>query len=157
MGQEDSLRKEMTAHLVFLSGKSHRQKSLAGYSPWGCKRLNNNITAYLYRFYFFSSHVCCLSSSTEHHRCYNTKDKTLQLNVQLSHSINILHSFINFIWVAQLVKNLLAKQKTPIRFLGREDPLEKEMPTHSSILACIWNSVQNSMDCIVHGVARSWT
>ena len=59
--------------------------------------------------------------------------------------------------VAQLVKNLPAKQKTPIRFFGREDPLEKEMPTHSSILSCIWNSVQNSMDCIVHGVAKSWT
>ena len=27
--------------------------------------------------------------------------------------------------VAQLVKNLSAMQKTPVRFLGREDPLEK--------------------------------
>ena len=37
--------------------------------------------------------------------------------------------------VAQLVKNLLAKQETQVRPLVQEDPLEKEMETHSSILA----------------------
>ena len=37
--------------------------------------------------------------------------------------------------VAQTVKNLSAVQETWIRFLGREDPLEKGMATHSSILA----------------------
>ena len=37
--------------------------------------------------------------------------------------------------IAQLVKNLLAMQETWVRVLGREDPLEKEMATHSSILA----------------------
>ena len=34
-----------------------------------------------------------------------------------------------------MVKNLLAKQETRVQSLGREDPLEKEMATHSSILA----------------------
>ena len=33
------------------------------------------------------------------------------------------------------VKSLSAKQKTQIRSLGWEDPLEEEMATHSSILA----------------------
>ena len=37
--------------------------------------------------------------------------------------------------VAQLVKNLPTMQETWVRFLGQEDPLEKEMTTHSSILA----------------------
>ena len=37
--------------------------------------------------------------------------------------------------VAQLVKNLPAVQETQVWFLGGEDPLEKEMATHSSILA----------------------
>ena len=37
--------------------------------------------------------------------------------------------------VAQMVKNLPAMQDTWVRFLGWEDPLEKEMATHSSILA----------------------
>ena len=36
LGQEDPLEKEMATHpLVFLPGKSHGQRSLAGYSPWG--------------------------------------------------------------------------------------------------------------------------
>ena len=37
--------------------------------------------------------------------------------------------------VAQLVKNLPALQETRVRSLGWEDSLEKEMATHSSILA----------------------
>ena len=46
--------------------------------------------------------------------------------------------FIVFIWaslVAQSVKNLPAVQETQVQSLGWEDPLEKEMTTHSSILA----------------------
>ena len=37
--------------------------------------------------------------------------------------------------VAQMVKHLPAIQDTWVRSLGQEDPLEKEMSTHSSILA----------------------
>ena len=37
--------------------------------------------------------------------------------------------------VAQTVKNLPAMQETQVRSLGPEDPLEKGMATHSSILA----------------------
>ena len=40
--------------------------------------------------------------------------------------------------VTQLVKNLLAMQETPVRFLGREDWLEKAKATHSSILQLSW-------------------
>ena len=45
--------------------------------------------------------------------------------------------------IAQLVKNPLAMQETPVRFLGQEDPLEKgkaafwQYSTHCSILAWI--------------------
>ena len=42
-----------------------------------------------------------------------------------------------------MVKNLLAMQETWVRSLGLEDPLEKEMATHSSILA--WE---------IHGLRR---
>jgi len=38
-------------------------------------------------------------------------------------------------FIAQSVKNLSAMQETWVRFLGQEDPLEKKMATHSSILA----------------------
>ena len=37
--------------------------------------------------------------------------------------------------MAQTVKNLAAMQETWVQSLGQEDPLEKEMATHSSILA----------------------
>ena len=37
LGWEDPLEKEMAAHSVLLPGKSHAQRSLTGYSPWGPK------------------------------------------------------------------------------------------------------------------------
>ena len=37
--------------------------------------------------------------------------------------------------LAQMVKCLPAMREIPVRFLGREDPLEKETAIHSSILA----------------------
>ena len=44
-------------------------------------------------------------------------------------------------------------QETWVRFLGREDPLEKEMATHSSILA--WNPMdRGAWQATVHGVTR---
>ena len=38
--------------------------------------------------------------------------------------------------VAQMVKNLPAIQETEAQFLGQEEPLEEELATHFSILAC---------------------
>ena len=42
LGQEYALGKEMAPQPVFLPGKSHGQRSLAGYSPWGGKELVMN-------------------------------------------------------------------------------------------------------------------
>ena len=42
---------------------------------------------------------------------------------------------MNFCRVAQMMKNLPAMQENWVQSLGQEDPLEKEMATHSSILA----------------------
>ena len=46
---------------------------------------------------------------------------------------------MKYIWgaslVTQLLKNLPTMQEIQVQFLGREDPLEKEMATHASILA----------------------
>ena len=39
--------------------------------------------------------------------------------------------------IAQSVKNLPAMQETWVQFLGQEDPLEKEISNHSSIIARI--------------------
>ena len=49
---------------------------------------------------------------------------------------NLIYFYI--IWaslVAQTIKNLLAMQEIRVHSLGWEDPLEKGMATHSSILA----------------------
>ena len=49
-----------------------------------------------------------------------------------------LFIFYYVVWAslaAQMVKRLSAMLETRIRSLGREDPLEKEMATHSSTLA----------------------
>ena len=43
-----------------------------------------------------------------------------------------------YVWtslVAQMVKHLPTTWETRVRSLGQEDPLEKEMATHSSVLA----------------------
>ena len=37
--------------------------------------------------------------------------------------------------MSQMVKSLPAMQETWVQFVGWEDPLEKEMSTHTSILA----------------------
>ena len=48
---------------------------------------------------------------------------------------SILHIICPLLLVAQRVKHLPAMQETQVRSLDQEDPLEKEMATHSSILA----------------------
>ena len=53
--------------------------------------------------------------------------------------------------MAQRVKHLPAIRETLVQFLGREDPLEKEMATHSSILA--WE-YRGPWRATLHGVAR---
>ena len=42
LGQEDTLRRERLPTPIFLPGESHAQRSLAGYSPWGCKKLRHD-------------------------------------------------------------------------------------------------------------------
>ena len=37
LGREDPLEKEMATHSSILAGKSHGQRSLVGYQPWGHK------------------------------------------------------------------------------------------------------------------------
>ena len=58
--------------------------------------------------------------------------------------------------MAQLIKNLPAMQEMWVRSLGWEDPLERGMATHSSILA--WRIPwRGAWQVTVHGVAQSQT
>ena len=56
-----------------------------------------------------------------------------------------------------MVKNPPAKQETWVPCLGREDPLEEGMATHSSILAWRIPMDRGIWQAIVHGVAKSRT
>ena len=56
--------------------------------------------------------------------------------------------------VAQLVKNLPAMQETQVQLLGWEDPLKKEMTTHSSIPAWRIPWTEEPANYIVHGVVK---
>ena len=57
-----------------------------------------------------------------------------------------------------MVKNLLAVQETWVRSMGWEDPLEKGMAAHSSILSCLENSMdRRDWQATVHGVAKNQT
>ena len=54
--------------------------------------------------------------------------------------------------VAQLVKNPLTMQKTWVQTPGWEDPLEKGKGYQLQ-----YSGLENSMDCVIHGVAKTWT
>ena len=46
LGQEAPLEKGIQPSPVFLPGEFHGQRSLASYSPWGCKELDTTDTCY---------------------------------------------------------------------------------------------------------------
>ena len=56
-----------------------------------------------------------------------------------------------------VVKNLPAKQETWVLFFGREEPLEKEMVTHSSILT--WKNpwTEKPGELQSTGLQKGWT
>ena len=95
------------------------------------------------------SRVMILNLENNWIMCSQLKDRNV------CHILKILHLNMHLSWIqsysslnlnnskesrkaflrAQSVKNLPTRQETPVRFLGWEDPLEKEMSTHASILA----------------------
>ena len=107
LGWENTLEEGMATTPGFLPGKSHGQRSLAGY---------RQATA----------------------RWVTESDTTERFSMQAGKSWLTLLCNFQLPWVAQTVKRLLAKWKTRVQSLGREDPLAKEMAIHSSTLA--WES-----------------
>ena len=59
--------------------------------------------------------------------------------------------------LAQTVENLPAVQEAQIQAPGWEEPLEKGMATHSSILAWRIPLTEESSGLLVHGVSKSQT
>ena len=59
--------------------------------------------------------------------------------------------------LCQSVRNRPAVQETQVQFLGWEDPLEKELATHSNVLAWRIPMDRGAWWATVHGGAKSWT
>ena len=59
--------------------------------------------------------------------------------------------------MAQRVQSLPAMLEARVQSLGWEDPLEKEMAAHSSVLAWSIPWTEEPSGLIVHGVTKSWT
>ncbi|CAM9216019.1 unnamed protein product [Rangifer tarandus platyrhynchus] len=80
------------------------------------------------------------------------------LSMGFSASIHILqYAFPRASLVAQKVKSLPAMQETWVQSLGGKIPLEKEMATHSSVLAWRIPMDKGAWPGTVHGVAESLT
>ena len=114
-------RREWQPIPVFLPGKSHEQRSLAGYSSWGLKRVRHNLGASL-----IAQLVKNLPAMQETPVQFLGREDPLEKG----------YSWASL--VAQLVKNPPAMRETWVQSLGWEDLLEKGKATHSSILA--WRS-----------------
>ena len=56
-----------------------------------------------------------------------------------------------------MAKNLPAMKETWVQSLGGKDPLEKEMATHSSILAWEISQTKEPGGLQIHGVTKSQT
>ena len=65
----------------------------------------------------------------------HTEGYHMQLFLARYHIQRLSGSMFGASLVPQTVKRLPARRRTRLRFLGREDPLEKEMAIHSSTLA----------------------
>ena len=126
---------------VFLPEKSHRQRSLVGYSPWG--RRESDTTEQLTAVTFF--HQWMLKPVGERVEIIGTNifSKSLSTGASL---------------VAQMVKNLSVMPETLVQSLGWEDPLEKGMATHPLQCSCLENLMDRGAQwATVQGVAKNQT
>ena len=56
-----------------------------------------------------------------------------------------------------MVKNLPTMREIQVHSLGQEDPLEKRLATHSSILAGKFHGQRILAGYTVHEISKSWT
>ena len=111
-----SRRRQWHPTLVLLPGKFRGWRSLVGYSPWGRKQLDT--TEQLHWFTGSALRV--------------NEDKSVwELGFGFSRSLIECRTSL----MAQMVKHLPTMWETRVWSLGWEDPLEKEMATHTSTLA----------------------
>ena len=154
LGWEDPLEEDMATHWVFLPGESHGQRGLAGYIPWGPKELDATQRLTHTHSHIHQGAPWFPDSSVGKEYVCNAGDPGsipgLGRAAGEGHGYPLQCSWASL--VAQLVKNLPARWETWVQSLGlgRSPGEEKGCPLH-------YSGLENSMDCIVHGVAKSQT
>ena len=149
------IRRQWRPTPVLLPGKSHGQRNLVGCSPWGCEE--SDTTQRLHFHFSFS----CIGEGT-HSSVLAWRIPGMGepggLPSMVSHRVG--HDWSDLAAaaaVAQTVTHLSVMQDTRVQSLGWEDPLEKEMATHSSILSWRIPRAEELWRATVHGVAESRT
>ena len=97
--------------------------------PSRCVNMNRNFRSYLKIWSFRKRNEHYLSI------CYVLSTCVLHFHVNIFNLSGFPGGSDGTSPVAQMVKRLPARRKTWVQSLGQEDPLEKEMATHSSTLA----------------------
>ena len=131
---------------VLLSGKFCGRRSLVGCSPW--RHEESDTTE---RLYFHFSLLCIGEGNGNPLQCsclenprdggawwaavYGVAQSQTQLKRLSSSSSSSRLFYSRASLVAQRLKRLPPMWETQVQSLGREDPLEEEMATHSSVLA----------------------
>ena len=147
---ETSWNRKWQPTLVFLPGKFHGQRSLAGYIPRGYKQLDMAKHLHIHSWNTDNWQKILIKNYNDLYYCYGASLIT-QLVKNLPAMQEALVLFLGWedlwkkdSWLTPVFlgfrcgsagKESTAMQETWIRSLGWEDPLEKGRATHSSILA----------------------
>ena len=147
---------------VLLPGKSHRRRSLVGCSPRGCEESD---TTERLPFHFSLSCIGEGNGSPLHcSRLENPRDRgawwaavygVTQSRTRLKWLSNIAMSYLGHPWWLNGKRICLPMQETWFPSLSPEDPLEKEMTTHSSILPWEIPWTEGAWQATVHGITES--
>ena len=77
---EDPLEKEMKTHSSILAWKSHGQRSLVGYSPWGCLDMTEGTQHACWRKIGYLIPYSCLENPKEREAGWNTTHGLTELD-----------------------------------------------------------------------------
>ena len=100
LGWEDTLEKGMATHSIFLPGEFHGQRSLVGYSPWGCIQLD-------------TTEWYCFGSDTPK---YLFRILNLQLPIIDWHKLN--HMYLEFINLVSFTSYRILEKKQRHVYIG---------------------------------------
>ena len=105
--QEDPLEKGMTPTLIFLPGEFHGQRSLAGYSLWGCKESDTTEQLTLHAMLSFLPDFITGSSAT------GSQKETIMSWQPLIRNNDLWSKFPQLIILLRSVNPRLREEKTP--------------------------------------------